>query len=294
MEKTGTTTIQEFLFQNRNELLEQGLYFPVDELGKNNRAIFDLFSNSNNVGSLGFINNDVKRKLDLMLKCIFARDENIILTTEYLSSRLYELEDIKKLKDYLLNFKRELIVIVYIREPTSFFESSYQECCKDIETMKFNEFVDKCLNDKHELKYLNFSNRYDYESILAKWRNVFGRIIVKKFEPNLMVKNDLLFDFASTIDIDDNKLEIVSSKNTGLTLNYIIGMRIFNRLFKKLLLKKKKSSLIFKVSIVLKTIVHIFLTRIFHSGAKASCLKSKSLDESSKIKKVRTYYNSLS
>ena len=232
-EKTGTTTIQQFLSQNRQNLLADGYLYPSSpgEINHTKLAIFSLKNtNIQNIHwQLGLTtpeqvsNFQSQFKQDLAHELSLNHDKTVILSNEHCSSRLTRIEDIEQLKMLLKEHFNEIEIIIYLRRQDKFLVSSYSTAIRSGRTKSFSFPNQKTLK-----------NRYDYWNILQKWESVFGKntIIVKVFERNQMIENDLLKDFLKTCKINlDNKYKLTKSYNESLDIYSLEYIRIINNYF---------------------------------------------------------------
>ena len=125
-EKTGTTSFQNFCFENRAALLQQKILYPVDLGPKNHRQIatyaLDAESRDESFEQLGLLGQD-----DLDTFCQKVRDklsrqieenstaEVCIISTEHLHSRLKTTAQIQRVKDLLDIYFDEIEVHLHLR-----------------------------------------------------------------------------------------------------------------------------------------------------------------------------------
>ena len=205
-EKTGTTTIQEYLYQNRDLLEENGYYIPKLLGEKNHRKIpsycmrekrFDNFHYDNSINTVEkkylFIKN-VERDLTREFSNIPDHIHTVIITSEHFHSRLIYQNEVDKVKELLAPFFNEFEILVYLRRQIDLSVSLYSTFLKrGAGSIGINEFVKtKCKPGNHF---------YNYERFLSLWENTFGleAINVRLFAKNKLYKQDLLLDFVDTV-----------------------------------------------------------------------------------------------
>lgn len=201
MPKTGTTSLQKVLFNNRNKLLENGYLYPMSGIRFNAKQIEDRYCH--NLLALFFL--DFKEKCDLLsqfstwegLKTEIdsINPKNVIISAEAFTfyDVFYKPETIAKVKSFLKNY--EVKIIIYIRKQDDFLESCYRymvnigACRVDIKEF-FNEF-----------KYM-----FNYYQILENWADIFGyqNIIIRHFDKKNM-KNDIFGNFLKAINLLEDK-----------------------------------------------------------------------------------------
>lgn len=198
--KTGSTSIQYFLFKNRNKLKEQGFLYPLSGIPKKNlfgqhhlAAAFleNLQINTYNPNSGGW--EEVISEADAL------PDKKIIISSENFSHPRFDLEQIYKVKDYLSQYTVK--IVVYLRRQDNYLISQYRQF------IGANKYSDSFQRFISEQKWL-----IDYYQILKPWQEVFGtkNIIVRVFEPERF-KNDLLDDFLDAIDYPQNRSELTKT-----------------------------------------------------------------------------------
>lgn len=127
IEKTGTTTIQEFLHLNRDLLPNNGVYFPKSIGVRNHRPLAswclpdnrdDIYLRMNNLtGSherkawkVAFIEN-----FEMELNSLKPEIKQVIISSEHFCSLLNKPSEIETLKGMLDKWFSNIKVIVYLR-----------------------------------------------------------------------------------------------------------------------------------------------------------------------------------
>ena len=213
--KTGTTSIQNFLLENKKELSSQGILYPDAMRGKNtnNHILFYLFGYEENLISKELawsqnINRDNPSQLLSMelekLKSELENDnsKNCIISCEQLSSNLSDLDRVQKIKSITDKLFDAVEILVYIRRPIEYYISniSTRLLAGDVNPTK-----------------KPLSNR----TIIELWSNTFGKekIKVKVFDENEFFENDLIKDFCLLTDINLNSNFVFPApKNDSLNL----------------------------------------------------------------------------
>ncbi len=229
-EKTGTTTIQNFLWQNRNKILKQGYIYPKF-LGI---YCFDLSMYSSNpkhsvdIRRMKQMNMNEYNKFQKEFPQIFVRkckkmikSYSIILSSELLSSRIRNSEEINKLYELLHLISGDIKIIIYLRRQDLFFTSLYSTAVKSGCSEKFSDWI----------RSINYSN-FDYYQLLNFWSSVFKKenIIVRVFNKNNFKDNNLIDDFISIFPIEYNNLRDIENKNISLNVNTLRVLRIINKI----------------------------------------------------------------
>ena len=242
-EKTGTTSIQEFLSLNADTLSNQGIKF-IDSLGKNHIFLKTLAIEPDKQDSHNLIYGlDTKQKLLERKKYLYKtlkkhikEGYDFIFSSELLQSRLDSIKELRRLRYILkiLGFK-EISVIIYLREQASLLNSLYSESLKWEEYDK--PFIDNDSLD-NDMQYKNgykkninhFFHICNHKNTLQCWGEVFGKenLIVRIFDKNEFYNKDLLQDFIHALGIAwSDEYRIPQRQNETLDL---LGMEIMRGL----------------------------------------------------------------
>lgn len=184
--KTGTSTIQRFLSQNRDLLMQQGISYPGERDAHHNiaREIHipleyrkDLFGVS-----------------DLIRAARRYPAQTILISAEGLA--LFSAEEVMEfIKRISKRVKVEIRVVVYLRRQDLWLQSCWLE---ELKTGFHNlSFVDWIRENDYR------AYRTDYKALLNRWSRVVGKenITVRVFETSQMINSSLLSDFCSTCGI---------------------------------------------------------------------------------------------
>jgi len=238
--KTGTSFLQNFLFHNREKLLEKGYLYPISgtRLSCQNiltryahtQLVVALFKQLNHRGNL-VDNLDIWETLKNEIKT--AQPQNVIISTENFTAypKCHNPDVIAQLKKCLEEYETK--IVVYLRRQDDFLSSYYCQRMRNIggginaaEKTDINEFI-------REYKY-----QADYYSVLELWKNSFGieNIIVRAFEKEQMKKGSLLDDFFETLEFryDVNEFRFIESINNSPSLKTIRTIALLEKNIQKL------------------------------------------------------------
>ena len=201
IEKTGTTSIQKSLDQNRDALLELGYYYPtLFAVGLNTRlaAMFltHAMSRANmkliidkNGGTQETHFNEMNKSLSKEIKSIDV--PNLVLSSEFLAGGT----EINRLKAWCKTLAREVKVIIYLREQCSLFVSHQSTNLKgggtpiDIKSIK---------------KRQDLSAIYNVKGMVSRWEKAFpGQLDIRIFHRDRLVGGDAVQDFYQALEIKD-------------------------------------------------------------------------------------------
>lgn len=230
LEKTGTTTLQEFAYQNRNLLAEDNIYYP-DSPGLKNHTNLPAYAYDKNLNDLAerknitnpndriYFRNKFEEEFKNEIRPIRDKKMHLLVSSEHLSSRVGDETEIRKLLSLFTSLKYQPKIIVYLRRQDEMLLSTYSTWvkCGATEDMNLNAFQKK---------------RYDYLAQLRLWENTVGKenIMVGLFHRDRLFKGDLILDFCDKINIDPsryNKPEAKLNKSlSAIQLEYLKGFNI--------------------------------------------------------------------
>ena len=207
-EKTGTTTIQSWLCQNRDLLSRHGIYVPTWIGASGHTRLIWLAKGLRSRGSRW---SEVFCGLNNELAGPLIKNQKILFSSEHLQSRLLEVEEIESLRQILhsLGFSKFKIVI-YIREQSHAALSLYSTWVKG--------------GYKEPLARLVFSDYYgkvmNHDRSICNWSSVFGHeaITVRLFPTTTCHGIDLIDDFISACDLPPSEdYSSVNAENEKLS-----------------------------------------------------------------------------
>jgi hypothetical protein len=232
LEKTGTTSIQEFLYMNQAALLRRGFWLPGCLGHKNHKLLaafgFDVGSRdiavtSAGVGSSSEAVDDFREKLRESLRCSVesASGKIGIITSEDLS-RLARADEVSRVVRLASEIAEEVRVIAFIRRQdilaTSRFYSlvrggsAHEQVIPDIESTP---------------KYYNFFWN------IGLWIDAVGadNVLVRRFpeRPEDEGFNSIL-EFCDIVGIDASSLDKIKAQHVSLDAVNQILMQEFNRI----------------------------------------------------------------
>ncbi|AKF25720.1 hypothetical protein YH65_10230 [Sulfurovum lithotrophicum] len=177
MHKTGSSSIQQSLFHN----LKDDTFSYLD-MGIPNHSISMsmLFRNSSRK------NPETVNLKNKLIKSIKNSHSIMIISAEAIS--MFSKEDLKYLRDFLLDYFKEIQIVGYIRSPKSYMESFFQQRVKGgLVSFDLEKYI-----------YPNYRKRFE------KFDDVFGHQNVQfwKFDPKHFYKGNVVLDFCRKIGID--------------------------------------------------------------------------------------------
>lgn len=197
--KTGTTSLQHFLYNNRELLEAQGYLYPVigcffHQLSKSqSRLAFACKKKRSKLlpSTLKLSLPDCIQDLHGCLRRSTA--ENVIISSEIFWGEL-NTEDIHRIRVALNPLFQSIQIIIYLRPQDEYLEASYNQFVKmGLTRAPFDQFVNQ------RLQSTDLSLRY-YHAVQAFWQ-IFGRenVLVRRYSPNHLVAMNVIEDLTTII-----------------------------------------------------------------------------------------------
>ena len=202
--KTGSTSLQRFLYLNRNNFKTHNFQMIYEK---------NFFRGTiNNMRLFQYFDKFQEQKIIKYLKLNNKKKQNYILTSEYFSCFADNFDKINFLHKTFLKLRFNPIIIFYSRNDMNYLYSFYIELLKHkkiIEIDNIFNFVKKIKNYGH---YKNIKNNYYY---LSQKYFVDERIIVKNFK-KIFKKNFFIIEYENSNDqIFKNFLKIIKYQNSN-------------------------------------------------------------------------------
>lgn len=233
-EKTGTTSIQHYLHDNKLKLLDQDIFYPRS-LGKTNHRVTPFLAyNQDRLDDFCKVNRlftmeerqamgaramkSLGRELELHADCRW------IISSEHFAARLTTAEEIERLQALLDSLFELDAIIIYLRKPIEASISKWSTAIKagivrDTLPPPRSGVADTVCN---------------HRQILELWMSVFGRerLKVRLFQRGDFIGGDLIRDFCAACAIDAEPLaEAAVPRNQ--TLSYQ-GMKLLSCMNEKI------------------------------------------------------------
>ena len=228
--KTGTTTIQKYLVENRGILNGEGFLVPWQSRKENINHIylvnyaadesgmyrFRFVCNTRNVRQIRSFRKKFKR--DLRNEIMGYEGSNVILSNEHCYKYLTSTEELIRLRDLFEGLYDELKIIVYIREQSEHLCSQYSTAVKNSMTkviMGIEDFAKRTF--------------YNYNEMLRPWEEVFGidNIVLRVFDREKLTGGDIISDFCHITGMKEHKSQELNM-NVSLNVKQCEFLRIIN------------------------------------------------------------------
>ena len=219
--KTGTTSIQHFLFNNKKELLNQKILFPDYKFKGiplntwNHNAFASICANENLYPSFSF-EDYVK---EFFVQSNKSNSNNIILSAENFwgTPHVWFFEDQKdfwnaykykllKLKKFTNNFETD--IICYLRDPLDWFQTNLSHMIINL------KFIKKDIYKSDDDLFLLLKPYLNYPKIINLWKIIIKpkKFILKPFNNKTLSDEYLIQDFCINLNIDFSLMNFDKSK----------------------------------------------------------------------------------
>ncbi len=233
VEKTGSTTIQEFLYQNKILLKRQGVFFPELITFRNHRPVAvycckttksNMFTNIHGIDDLR-----KREKWKLYFWNLFASEmkkidkgvEKVIFSSEHFSSLLKDKEEIQLLKLFMEPYFSMVKIVIYIRRQDLIAGSMISNSAK--------AGSGKMMPKADQISHRHY---YNFNKLVRKWSDIFGKgnLRLRVFEADRMTGKDLLTDFKQQVGIYPDKGFIEPGRlNTSISATAVETAWLFNK-----------------------------------------------------------------
>ena len=205
--KTGSTSIQDFLFKNAKLLENQGYFYPTGG------SYYHRPSSSQSLLALSLLEKKPSHLSNIIFTkagCIKdiqkdiegSRSENIIVSSEHFR-HMNSLDQIIELKNVFLPVVDYIKVIVYLRRQDLVVESAWTQKIKTGSlSISFEDYVDYTIDFADKVY-----DHFDYNGLLENFSKVFGvdNLFVRVFEKGQLHQGCVVMDFLNLIGIKQLK-----------------------------------------------------------------------------------------
>ena len=231
--KTGTTSLQNFFHLNRESLLRNhGIFYPKTP-GHKNHTKLPLYAFDQNMAEmrtrhgiqdarqLENFRKTFKQAFGAEIKPQLELGNDILVSSEHLSSRAMDNKDLIRLLELFEDYKVNIKIIVYLRRQDRMMLSTYSTWVKSGGRWNLNPDAYK-------------NRRYDHLAMLDLWSGAVGieNVVVRVFEKSKLIDGDLYADFCCVLGINpQNQLKIPPKDklNSSLDEEQIQFLKLFNK-----------------------------------------------------------------
>lgn len=229
-EKTGTSTIQNFLSRYRDQLLRNHNYLYPQSIGKINHQRLCLIAAPKSIRTqrmrlkFGLLDEDnikiYRRNIirEFKEEIENSNSPNLLMSSEHFSSRLCTLDEIRSLKEILDDLGYQSKVMIYFRRQDDLIPSEFSTSIKVGNVVSLDP-------QKH-----NFW--YNYHTVCENWSQVFGKenLICRAFQKIDFHNGSLIDDFLQSIGINMKVSKAFNKKvNHSLDGRLLQFLKEFNK-----------------------------------------------------------------
>lgn len=241
IEKTGTTSLQEFFVLNQESLLNQN-YKITHSLGRiNNSGLIQLANKNKLSAHVKNIRGLNDKSYEIFLKKRFknfkkeilntkwpSSKKNVLMSSEFLQSHL-NIFDMRNLKLVLQNFGFKTFKIVLVLRPQS--EVILSRLSTGVIAGNHYDFLNNSNIIELPNGYLKNSIMYNYKKTINEWSEVFGTNNMLVLDFNKIKKHSLEKNFLKEIDnnLDLKNLKEMEMKNISLPFEITLSLNKFNK-----------------------------------------------------------------
>lgn len=229
--KSGTTALQEALFNQRNELGRHGVLYPNIGRAAHHKVAWALTQRpwgwKNRGGEITAYR--VFGKMAALINS--SKAEKIVLSSEFFSE--LSLDDVRKVKGSLKN--REVQILFTIRPLAKLLSSSYQQYLKYGTSVDYVAWLHSVL-DEPGVSKINptFWKRHMHGQVIGTWCEVFGAAAVKVLVVDEQRPEFLFEEVDAILGLPPGTLKAQETgSNRSLSLEEIALLLELNRRFPK-------------------------------------------------------------
>ncbi len=242
--KTGSTTIQAFLHENRAALTRQNIRYQRFTPHISSQFELALLGRSKATGKFP---KHIEKSIALMIdraptrqylnefETSFAQslehctEDTYVASSEHISAWLNTPSQINRMHRFLNRFFTHIQYVVYLRRQDELVLSSFSEKLK-----RGSEAYLAAHSDQRKT--------YNFWRMTRMWKNAVGggNFEVRLLEPDYLVDGDLIADFCSFVGIDNRDLVLPLPLNTSLTVGRARNLGRLNRLVPPLTKNNKR------------------------------------------------------
>lgn len=233
-EKTGTSSVQHFLHSNRNDLLQNGIFYPRTPGLFNHTKLLYYALNESTLRDTHLVFKDAEpepverfRKnfsssLEKEIRGIKTKPRMVLFSNEHCSARLYHAEELMRLRKLFRKFSKDIRILVYLRRQDDLLLSSYST---NVRSGSVDTFKVPPLDDK-------VNHRYNYLHLLNLWSGVFGRenMVVRIFERDKLAGGNVIHDLMNVLGMKiPDDFHMPGERNRSLDPKTLEFLRRMNR-----------------------------------------------------------------
>ncbi|MDA0890716.1 MAG: hypothetical protein O3C15_00170 [Proteobacteria bacterium] len=201
--KTGTTSLQEFLFGNRDILEQRGFHYPTNaayfwrgELSHSFLAHSLRAERPHYLPAMATYDADTAYQ-QLAADVANKKNYQIILSSEHFSL-LYSKDDVARVAERLLEICPTTKIYVYLRRQDEAIEANYKQGIRTKAFwVDFPTYVSNALASNYD--------RWNYQLLVDNYRQAFGKdsVFVRLYEPDKLLNANIIDDFLRVLGLEN-------------------------------------------------------------------------------------------
>ena len=210
LEKTGTTSIQTFLHQNRFQLERQGFYVPttigtpnhvaITCLAMNEQPHFPTVWNILGIRDIEQLRTFVKTTAEALrreLKCLPQTIHTVLISNEHIHSNIIDIQEVANLKRIIGDLFEHAAILVYLRRQDQLAASLFSTRIKGGGPWEKAVFPIIKGPPPHY---------FDFRKILKQFSDAFGfkNVWPRIYQREKLVGHDIVLDYCDTVGIKIN------------------------------------------------------------------------------------------
>jgi hypothetical protein len=207
-EKTGTTALQEWLYDNKSKLSRRG-FFLSNKIGVPNNRLFpayfsqmlDDWAQVNKIHSIEektYFFRKFEATMSEDFRVALKDHDYFIISSEHLHSRITERDEIMRIKAFLDAAFDRVLIVCYFRNQLDLSLSLFSTSLKVGHSTSLDAFSELV----HPEMYF-----YNYENIADNWSSVFGKenCVFRIYDRRKILDGDIRKDFLSILGLEHSK-----------------------------------------------------------------------------------------
>lgn len=216
--KTGTTTLQKTLNQNRNIILEQGYLYPKPKFVVSHHVLTVPFARNVQRSLVQHLGNDHEiasqiafQQWDELSKEAKLKNPEVLLLSSEFFYYVPKVGEVPQLIERLFGPHINIELIVYLRSHSEHYISLVQQHLKAHHNLPKNAL------------------KSNYREHFGKLSSV-GKVIARKFDRKSMKDGDIVTDFCDVVGIDATKLNYkTASENASISAEGMVLLQEYRR-----------------------------------------------------------------
>ena len=227
VEKTGSSSIQDFIFSNSKSLFTGGKCYPDYLFGSSNQMELSCLVLDKEFMVNMRVPDDFDEFRRQFIECLYINRENdLYFSSEHLSSRMVNPYDIQCFLDLVTMYGHQIVLIFFLRDPGEWIRSHYLQYIASGGVLTFSEY----LVESNDLKYGKSKTRFASQTL--KWcEKVSAMDGVIRYMDYEDVRSSLIQSYLEMAELSFEGDYRVPRSNVSLTESQAFILRYLNMIF---------------------------------------------------------------